>query len=121
MLYRTRWVGLTSTFWERESDLQRHRRATLLYWAGTPDQRGCEGNRHYLAMRRSAAVKELQQERGERFVAKGQQLVPRSQYERLFADTSKLRGAHVEFKICDDLWWLGIIREAGSADRPFFV
>ena len=110
-----------STSWERVSDLQRHCRAILLYWAGTPDQRVGEGNRRYLTMRLCAAARELHRERGERYVAKGQQLVPHSQYERLFSDTSKLRGAHVWFKNRDDLWWLGIIHEVGSAGRPSII
>lgn len=32
------WVGLSSTSWECEADLQRSRRPILVYWAGTPVQ-----------------------------------------------------------------------------------
>ncbi len=121
VLYETRWIGLTSTSWERESDLHRFRRAILLYWTGTPDQRDSTGNDRYRLMRRSAAAREIYRERGEWFVARGHLLVPRHQYERAFADSSKLRGAHVWFKSKDDLWWLGVIHSVGSTDKPYIV
>ena len=121
VLYETRWIGLASTSWEREVDLQRFRRAVLLYWAGKPVQRGNAGNQRYRDMRRSAASREIHRERGERFVTRGHLLVSRQQFERVFADGNKLLGAHLWFKSSDNLWWLGVIRSIGSADTPFVI
>ena len=45
----------------------------------------------------------------------------RKQYERVFSDRSKLRGAYFWFKSRDNLWWLGIIHTVGSANEPFVV
>lgn len=52
-----RTVGLSSTSWEREADLQQTRRVILMHWAGTPIQRGRSGNQPYLRMRQSAALR----------------------------------------------------------------
>ena len=79
----------------KEVDLQRFRRAVLLYWAGKPVQRGNAGNQRYRDMRRSAASREIHRERGERFVTRGHLLVSRQQFERVFADGNKLLGAHL--------------------------
>ena len=122
VLYETRWIGLTSSSWERETDLRRFRTAILRYWAGTPNQRGSTGNRRYQNMRRSAAARELHRNRGERFVANGYQFVTRQQFERVFLnDRDKLRGAYFWFRDRDLLWWLGIIHKVGSADEPYIV
>lgn len=59
MLYHRRWIGLTGAPWERELDLRRHRHSILFDLAGMPDQDGGKANRHYLAMRWCAAVREL--------------------------------------------------------------
>lgn len=89
---------------------------------GTPDQRGGERNRRRITMQRCAATRELHRERGERFVAKeGKYLALRRRDERLSADASKLRGAHIWFKKDDNRLWMGILHEVGSTDRPFVV
>ena len=38
VLYKTHWVGLSESSWEREMDLYLCRTRILRYWAGTPDQ-----------------------------------------------------------------------------------
>ena len=107
---------LASTSLEREVDLQRFRRAVLLYWAGKPVQRGNTSNQHYHGMRRSAPSREIHRERGECFVTRGHLLVSRHPFERVFAVSDKLLGAHLWFKSSDNLWWLGVISSIGSAD-----
>ena len=72
-------------------------------------------------MRRSAASRDIHRERGEGFVARGHLLVNRQQYERVFADGNKLRGAHFWFKSKDNLWWLGVIHTVDSAGKRFVV
>ena len=121
VLYETRWVGLSSTSWERETDLQRSRRAILTYWAGNPVQSGSLSHARYLRMRQGAALREIHRERGERFVAKGYGLVSRKQFLRTFSHDSRLKGAHVWYKDKDSRWWLGVIHTVGSVDMPFVV
>lgn len=82
MLQEARWVGSTSNHWETAIDLGLFRSITLRHWTGTSNQRGkTENHRWYQKMPRSAAAKELQRDRGERFVAKGFQFVTCQQYE----------------------------------------
>ena len=121
VLYETRWVGLSSTSWEREADLQRSRKAILAYWAGTPVQRGSSGHQRYLRMRRGTALREIHRERGERFVAKGYDLVSREQFLRTFSDPGRLKGAHMWYKSKDSRWWLGVIHTVGSEHEPSVV
>lgn len=75
MLYDTRWIGLASRFWEREADIRLFRPAILLYWTGSPKQRGSTGSRRYQYMRRSAAAIELHRDRGKGCVARGVQFL----------------------------------------------
>ena len=121
VLYETRWVGLSSTSWEREADLQRSRRSILAYWTGNPIQCGGLSHQRYLRSRQGAALREIHRERGERFVAKGYGLVSRKQYLRTFSDPKKLRGAHLWYKDKDSHWWLGIIHTVGSTREPFVI
>lgn len=121
VLYETRWVGLSSTSWEREADLQRSRRAILSYWAGSPIQRGSLSHMRYLRSRQGAALREIHRERGERFVAKGYDLVPREQFARTFSDPCRLKGAHVWYKDKGSRWRLGVIHTVGCASLPFVV
>lgn len=93
---------LTGISWKRESDLRRHHRTILLYWAGIPDQCGAGVGRPYLAMGRFTVARELHREHGKGFIAKSECLVPQRQSEPLSADASKLRGANIWFKNLDD-------------------
>lgn len=64
----------------------------------------------------------LHRDRGERFVAKGDQFVTRQQSVRVFLnDRSELRAACSSLKSRNTLWWLGIINTVGPADKLYCV
>lgn len=70
VLCETRWTGLTTNDWGRETDLGRFWSAILPYSTGRPNKRGSTGKRRYQDMRRNTAARELHRDRGARFVAK---------------------------------------------------
>ena len=114
VMYKTRWKGFTRSSWEREADLAHFRPAILQYWATCPDQHGASNNK-YLRMRVHAALRELERERGKRFITSGYQLVPPAVYKTVFASSpQRLKGAYFWFKANDGLWWLGLIHTVGS-------
>ena len=80
VMYKTHWQGLRRASWEREPDLQLHRRAILLYWT-KPSQQHVANNKRYRAMRRGAAARELHRDKGLRFIAEGYELVPTQHWE----------------------------------------
>lgn len=52
-------------------------------------------------MGQGAVLREIHLERGERFVAKVYELVPRDQFVRAFSNNKRLQGDHVRYKIKD--------------------
>ena len=78
VLYKTHWVGLSESSWEREMDLHLSRSHMLRYWAGTPDQHR-QTNHLYHRMRIGAAQRELSRDNGKRFLALDYACVPRAE------------------------------------------
>lgn len=66
-MYETHWQDLLRSSWERESDLQRYRRAILLYSISLPDRRQAN-HKGYRAKRKGAAARELHHNQGLRLL-----------------------------------------------------
>ena len=122
VMYKTHWQGLRRASWERESDLQLHRRAILLYWTQSPQQQLAD-NKGYRNMRRGAAARELHRDKGLRFVADGYELVPTKQWDDKFRakDKPPPKGAYLWYKGSDHLWWLGQIHSIDVLEADTYI